>query len=221
MSSNRNPQQGPRVVRGRPGEAGAPQRNGGNDAGVREAHRRFGGIDVPATLVGMLAALALLILIGGLVGAAIGAIGYQSGLKGNHTSLSIAGLAGGIAAIFLSFVVGGWAAARIARYDGARNGLITGVWALLLALILAGLGAWLGTQYNIFRNVPNLPDWFSHDAETVGAIASAAAAVVAMLLGGALGGAWGESYHRRIDRLIADTRPGAITGQPVQVVRPS
>jgi hypothetical protein len=219
MSSNRNPQQGPRVVRARPGEAPPFQRNGRGDPGLREAHRRFGGIDLPATLVGMLAALALLILIGGLIGAAIGAIGYQSGLNGNHTSLSIAGLAGGIVAIFLSFVVGGWAAARIARYDGAKNGLTTGLWALLLALVLAGLGAWLGTQYNVFRNVPNLPDWFSRDAETVGAIASAAVAIVAMLLGGMLGGIWGERYHRRVDRLIADTRPGGISDPPVQVVR--
>jgi hypothetical protein len=190
-----------------------------DDVGVREAHRRYGGLDLAATLIGMLAALALLILIGGLVGAAIGAIGYQTGLKGNHTSLSVASLAGGFVALFVAFLVGGWAAARIARYDGARNGLMTGVWAIVLAAILAGLGAWLGTQYNVFENAPNLPDWFSHDALTAGAIASAIGAVLAMLGGGTLGGIWGERYHHRIDRLIANTRPGAITDPTVQVVR--
>lgn len=192
----------------------------GPDVGLREAHRRYGGVDVAATLIGMLAALALLILIGGLIGAAIGVIGYQTGLKGNHTSLSIAGLVGGVVALLLAFFIGGWAAARIARYDGVRNGVTTAVWAVLLAAVLAGLGAALGTKYNVFEHVPNLPNWFSTDALTVGAIASAAAAVIAMLVGGALGGWRGERYHRRIDRLIADTRPGGISPR-TQIVRPS
>jgi hypothetical protein len=190
------------------------------DVGLREAHRRFGGIDVAATLIGMLAALAVLILVGGLIGAAIGAIGYQTGLKGNHTSLSVAGLVGGVVALLVAFFIGGWAAARIARYDGIRNGLMTAVWAVLLAAVLAALGAALGTKYNVFEHVPNLPNWFSTDALTAGAIASAAAAVIAMLVGGALGGARGERYHRRIDRLIADTRPGGISPR-TQIVRPS
>ena len=190
------------------------------DVGLREAHSRYGGIDVAATLIGMLSALAVLILIGGLIGAAIGAIGYQTGLKGNHTSLSIAGLVGGVVTLFLAFLIGGWAAARIARYDGIRNGVMTAVWAVLLAAALAGLGAAFGTKYNVFENVPNLPNWFSRDALTAGAIASAVAAVVAMVAGGALGGRRGERYHRRIDRLIADTRSGGIT-PPTQIVRPS
>ena len=40
--------------------------DGRPDPGLSEARNRFGGLDLPATLVGMLAALALLILIGGL-----------------------------------------------------------------------------------------------------------------------------------------------------------
>src|SRR3954466_13013697 len=55
--------------RGPPGGGGGPA-----------APSRFGGMDIPATLVGMLAALALLTLLGGIVGAAVGAIGYQTGL---------------------------------------------------------------------------------------------------------------------------------------------
>ena len=217
MSINQNPTDQQRMSRGN--FTARVRADGRENVGVREAQRRFGGVDVPATLVGMLAALAFLILIGGLVGAAIGAVGYQTGLRGNHASLSIASLAGGIVAIFAAFLIGGWAAARIARYDGPRNGLMTGVWALLLALVLAGLGAGLGTQYDVFRNVPNLPNWFSRDAETLGAIASAAAAVIAMLIGGALGGVWGARYHRKIDRVIAETRSGGITNDDAQVVR--
>ena len=164
---------------------------------------------MPATLVGMLAALALLTLLAGLVSAAVGAIGYQTGLDGNQAKLSIGSLVGGVIALFVAYYVGGWAAGRIARYDGVKNGVMTGVWTLLLAAILAGLGAWLGTEYNVFANV-DLPNWFSRDALTIGAIASGVVAVAAMLVGGALGGAAGARYHRAADATILGTRAGAI-----------
>ena len=179
------------------------------EVGVRAARERFGGLDLPATLVGMLTALALLVLLGGLIGAAIGAIGYQRGLEDTLEELSIASLVGGVVTLFVAFLIGGWAAARIARYDGARNGLMTGIWTLLLAAVLSALAAWLGSEYDVLRNV-DLPQWFSTDALTAGAIISGAIAIVAMLLGGLLGGLWGERYHRRADATIAATRAGGI-----------
>ncbi len=180
-----------------------------DDVGIRTAHERFGGIDLPATLVGMLTALSLVVLLSGLVAAAIGAVGYQTGVEDQAEELTIAGLIGGLVVLFLSFLFGGWAAGRIARYDGVRNGLMTAVWAIVLAALLSGLAAWLGDEYDVFRNV-DLPQFFSRDALTAGAIASAVAAVAAMLLGGALGGAWGERYHRRADAAIAAARSGGI-----------
>jgi hypothetical protein len=179
------------------------------DAGLVEAHRRFGGLDVPATLVGMLTALALVAILGGLIGAAIGAIGYQTGTEGNEQELSIASLAGGIVTLFLAFLIGGWAAGRIARYDGPTNGLMTGVWTIVLGAVLSGLAAWLGSEYDVFRNL-NMPQWLSQDALTAGAIASGIAAAAAMLLGGWLGGRWGERYHRRADAAIVGAREGAL-----------
>jgi hypothetical protein len=186
-----------------------------SDLGIADARRRFGGVDVPATLVGMLTALATLVLLGGLVAAAIGTIGYQRGLDGNQDELSIGGLVGGLIVIFLAFVVGGWAAGRIARYDGAQNGLMTGVWTIVLGAVLAGLGAWLGTEYDVLRNV-DLPQWFSRDALTTGAIVSGLVAAAAMLVGGLLGGSWGERYHRRADAAIAATRPGGLRHATVE-----
>src|SRR5215208_3116434 len=103
------------------------------------------------------------------------------------------------------------AAARIARYDGVRNGLMTGVWTLLLAAILAVLGATLGSEYDVLSNV-DLPNWFSRDALTAGAIVSGVVAVIAMLGGGALGGSRGDRYHRRADAAILDTRGGGLNG---------
>ena len=179
------------------------------DVGVAEARNRFGGLDIPATLVGMLTALAVLVLLGGLIGAAIGAIGYQTGLDKAKEEISIASLVGGLVTLFLAFLIGGWAAGRIARYDGGKNGLMTAVWAIVLAAILSALAAGLGAKYDVFRNV-KLPQFFSRDAATIGGIVSALVAIAAMLLGGFLGGKWGERYHRRADATILATREGGI-----------
>ena len=179
------------------------------DPGVSQARARFGGIDLPATLVGTLAALALTVLLAGLVGAAIGTVGYQTGLEEEVEELSVASLVGGVVVLFLSFLVGGWAAGRMARYDGVRNGVLTAVWAIVLAALASALAAIFGDEYDVLRRV-DMPQWFSTDALTVGAIVSGAVAILAMLVGGGLGGAWGARYHRRADATIVSTREGGL-----------
>jgi MFS family permease len=146
----------------------------------------------------------MIVLLAGLVGAAIGVVGYQRGLEdvADEEELSVASLIGGLLVLALSYLVGGWAAARIARYDGVRNGIMTVVWTVLLAAILSALAAWAGDEYDVFRNV-DLPQFFSEEALTIGAIVSALIAIAAMVVGAALGGALGERYHRRADATIA------------------
>jgi hypothetical protein len=171
---------------------------------IAAARERFGGIDLPASLVGMLTGLAMVVLLGGLVGAAVGAIGYQTGLRGDNVDdISTASLAGGLVVLFVSYVIGGWAAGRIARYDGARNGVMAAVWTIVLAGALSALAAWFGDKYDVFANV-DLPQWFNRDAFTTTAIVSGVAAIAAMLVGGALGGLWGARYHRRADQTLLD-----------------
>jgi hypothetical protein len=173
---------------------------------IAAAHDRFGGIDIPASLVGMLTGLAVLVLLGGLVGAAVGAIGYQTGLSGeNVEDISTASLIGGLVVLASAYLIGGWTAGRIARYDGARNGLMTGVWTVVLAGALSALAAWLGSEYDVFANV-ELPQWFDRDAFTTAAIASGVIAIATMLLAGLLGGLWGTRYHRLADETILDAR---------------
>ncbi len=125
----------------------ATVRESRRDPGVMAARANFGGIDIPATLVGMLTALALLVLLGGLIAAALGAVGYQLGLDETVEEVSIAGFVGGLVTLFVAFLIGGWAAARIARYDGVRNGLMTAIWALVLAAILSVFYYYLGAEY--------------------------------------------------------------------------
>jgi hypothetical protein len=173
---------------------------------IAATRERFGGIDLPASLVGMLTGLAMVVLLGGLVGAAVGAIGYQTGLRGDNVDdISTASLVGGLVVLFVSYVIGGWAAGRIARYDGARNGVMAAIWTIVLAAALSALAAWLGDKYDVFSDV-DLPQWFNRDAFTTTAIVSGVAAIAAMLVGGGLGGLWGARYHRRADQTLLDAR---------------
>ena len=173
---------------------------------IAAARDRFGGIDLPAGLVGMLTAIAMLILLGGVVGAAIGAIGYQTGLSGDNVAdISLASLIGGLVVLAIAYLVGGWTAGRIARYDGARNGLMTAIWTIVLAGALSALAAWFGSEYDVFANV-QLPQWFDRDALTSTALASGIAALATMLVAGLLGGLWGTRYHRLADKTLLDAQ---------------
>jgi hypothetical protein len=196
-----------KVDESRPVETRTERRMVGDPyAGIAAAREHFGGIDIPASIIGMLTALSTTLILAGLIGAAVGAVGYQTGLEENAQDLSTWSLIGGVAVLFVAYVIGGWAAGRIARYDGARNGFAAGIWTLILGAILAGLGAWIGSEYDVFRNV-ELPQWFEEDAFTTAAIISGVAAIAAMFAGGIIGGLWGERYHRRADRTIVATDP--------------
>jgi len=177
------------------------------DAGIREARERFGGLDIPSVLSGMLVGLAMLLILAGLASAAIGEIAFQTGVAGNQTELSVGALITAGVVLFLSFLIGGWAAARMARYNGALNGAMVAVTFVIFLAILAALGAIAGDAYNLFDNLrvakANLPNWFSADTATTGAIVSAVAFVVVTFLGAILGGLWGGRFHRRADAVIA------------------
>ena len=167
----------------------------------------------------MLTALALASLLAGLAGAAIGVVGYQTGFAedADIEDISLASLIGGAVVLFLAYLVGGWAAGRMARYDGPRNGLMTGVWTILLAAILSALAAVGGAEYDVFRDV-QLPQWFSTEALTIGAIVSGLVAIAVMLIAGAIGGGWGERYHRHADATIVTARDEIETVEPAPAV---
>jgi hypothetical protein len=178
------------------------------DRRVLTVRERFGGIDTPAAIMGMFAAVGVLVFIGALVGAGANELAYQLNLvdtQGEVQDLLLGGAVLAVAAVFLSFVLGGWAAARMARYDGPVNGVAAAMWMLLLVAGFAALGAWVDPELNAFR-IAGLPDWFSQvrgDDVTTGAIVTAVAATVATVLGGWLGGMLGERYHREADAALA------------------
>ncbi len=185
------------------------------DVGVDSARERFGGLDIPASLAGMLVALASLLILAGLASAVIGAIAFRTGVAGNEEEMSVGALITAGVVIFVAFLFGGWAAGRMARYTGALNGFMVALWFVLLLAILAALGAVVGEGYDLFRDLrvakASLPNWFSAEDVTTGAIVSSIVFAVVMLTGAVLGGIWGTRMHRRADHVIESTRAGGIT----------
>jgi putative membrane protein (TIGR04086 family) len=135
-------------------------------------------------------------------------IAFQTGTAGIETELSVGALITAGVVLFVSFLFGGWAAGRMARYNGALNGFMVAVWFIVLLAVLAALGAVAGDAYNLFDNLQvakaNLPDWFGTDTVTTGAIVSAIAFALVMFLGAVLGGLWGQRLHRKADEVIVE-----------------
>src|SRR3970040_2202467 len=95
--------------------------------------RKYGGADFPASLSGLFAALGALAFVGSLILAGANGLDYQLNLldiEGETLEASLAGAAVALAVIFIVFVFGGWVAGRMARYDGAINGMGAGLWLL-------------------------------------------------------------------------------------------
>ena len=153
--------------------------------------------------VGTLAAIALALVVG-LVGIAVGAHRVGQPL-GAWRDMSFLALAWSVFGAFMSFVVGGWAAAKVAGLRRSETAMLHGAIAWLIAvpilLVMASLGtaAYLGTWYG---GLAGTPAWAAPAAAALqdpsAAIAArngALAAVTALLLGlvgGVIGGWMGS-----------------------------
>ena len=184
-----------------------------------ELRERFGGVDTPAAIAGMFTAIGVFLFLAGLGAAGAGGLAFQVDLSDAEGAVEEVSLIGGILALvglFVAFLIGGWAAGRMARYDGGLNGAMTAFWMLLLIVVFATLGTWLGQEYNAFAQM-NLPDWvsgWSGDEVTAAAVIGGVLGLVVMFLGGFIGGKWGEAYHRKADAALAD----AARSEPPPVV---
>lgn len=186
-----------------------PERRVGGSEDLSSVYERFGKADFLASIVGMLAGLGTLVFLSALILAGSNSIDFQLNvinLEGQLDEASVVGLIVAGLVVFASFVVGGFAAGRMARYDGGMNGLGAGLWLILLVAIFAALGAWVGAEYNAFNQL-DLPNWFAQldvDELTAMAIVASAVLVIATLAGGYVGGRLGELYHTRVDAAIVE-----------------
>jgi uncharacterized membrane protein len=131
-------------------------------------------------------------------------LGFATGVSSNDATnnagtIGIVGAAILVLILMLAYYAGGYVAGRMARFDGARQGLR--VWLLgLLVTIAAAVAGWIGgSQYNIFQqlNLPRIP--VKEGDLATGAIITLVVVLVGTLLAAIAGGKAGDRYHARVD----------------------
>jgi hypothetical protein len=165
-------------------------------------YTRFGGFHFGAAFFGWLVATGLSTMLTALLAAAGSAVALSTVDTVTSGTATTVGLLSGLLfllALGIAYYAGGYVAGRMARFDGARQGV--GVWAigLILTIVLGVLGAAIGSQYNLLQqlNLPALP--VDGSSFTTGGLITGILAVLVTLMAAILGGKAGERYHNRID----------------------
>ncbi|PVZ56984.1 hypothetical protein [Arthrobacter sp. H-02-3] len=209
------------------------------DAAVAEAPTRetvvarekeqFGGIKVGSAFFGWLAATGTAVLLTALVAAGGTAVGLATNTDvndavnqaaGNQT-IGLAGIIVLLVILLVAYYCGGYVAGRMARFNGARQGFMVWVWALIAAIVVAVLGMVAGQRFNILANLNSFPRIPVNEGElnTMSIIAAVVVAVVA-LVGAVIGGLAGMRFHRKVDRAgfapatTAEEHPAGNSRQP-------
>jgi hypothetical protein len=169
---------------------------------VREHQRdRFGGFSWGADFFGWLAAAGLTAILAGIVGGAGAALGLT---KDSAETIGLSGAIALLVVLFLAYTAGGYVAGRMARFDGARQGIGVWLWGIIIAAAVAALAAIAGSKYNVLDqlNLPRIP--IDQGTLTKGGAITLAAALIVSLLGAIFGGTLGARWHRRVDRAAVD-----------------
>ena len=172
------------------------------------AHERFGGMNAGAAFFGWLVAVAITILLSGIIGAVAAGVSDQTNVTQNDAerAANTIGLVAAIvlvAVLALAYYTGGYVAGRMSRFDGARQGL--GVWVigLIVTLVAVAVGWIFGDQYNVLDRVdlPRIP--IPTDQVSSGGIITGLVVVVVTALAAMTGGTVGRRYHAKVDRHLA------------------
>jgi hypothetical protein len=175
---------------------------------VARQHEFYGGFKWGSAFFGFLSAMGFTVLLLAIASAAGVALGYTtSDTEAANANAKTVGLVGAIVLLViigLGYYAGGYVAGRMARFDGARQGV--GVWIIgLLVTVAAAVAGWaFDAKYNVLTdlNLPRIPV-NEGDATTAGVIALVAVLLVT-LFAAISGGKVGERYHRKVDRAGID-----------------
>ncbi|AMM34766.1 hypothetical protein SA2016_4114 (plasmid) [Sinomonas atrocyanea] len=172
-----------------------------------EQRRRFGGIKAGAAFFGWLTATGMSVLLTALLtaagaGLALGTQTDPAKLAGGQTAPTVGIIGAAIVAVilFVSYYCGGYVAGRMARFDGARQGLAVWLWAVAIAILVAALAAAAGARFNVLSSLnsfPRIP--VDEGTLTTGGTIVLITTALITLASAVLGGTAGMRYHRRID----------------------
>ncbi|TFB95897.1 hypothetical protein [Cryobacterium sp. HLT2-28] len=177
---------------------------------VNREKARFGGIKWGAAFFGWLTATGTAVILTALFAGIGTVVGFNStdsadqaagAAADNADTLALIGAIALAVVVFLSYLCGGYVAGRMARFNGAKQGVAVWVWAIIIAFITAIIGAIAGSQLNVLENMNSLPSIPLNGGNlTAGSIITALVVVVVSLAGAILGGLAGMRFHRRVDR---------------------
>jgi hypothetical protein len=163
---------------------------------------RFGGINWGADFFGWLVAVAVTVLLAGIIGGVAAGTGAEEELlpTASDAELGLAAILTLTVVLLIGYYAGGYVAGRMSRFDGPRQGF--GVWliGLLVTIAAVAAGTFLGSEYNVLDRVdlPSIP--LSTDEMTTGGVVLAAVLLLGTLLAALAGGSVGRHYHARVDR---------------------
>jgi hypothetical protein len=177
---------------------------------VARQKEEHGGVKLGSAFFGFLTATGMAVLLTALVTAAGAVVGIANntpvGAAASQAqqAASTVGIVGGIillVILFVAYYCGGYVAARMARFNGMKQGIAVWVWALIVAVVVAVLGAVAGEKFNILAQLNSFPRIPVSEGDlTTGGIIAAVAAVAATLGGAILGGLAGMRFHRKVDK---------------------
>ena len=188
--------------------AGSPVLEAEGLATMRDRQRaRYGGMSWGAAFFGLLCAVGLAAILTSVLAAAGAAIGLNQLKDTANAGNKTLSLGGGIlllVVLAIAWYCGGYVAGRMARFDGARQGVGVWIWTLLFVALVTVAAIVGGSEYDVANRL-NLPSIPTNDQTyaTGGLIAAVAAAVVTLLFA-ILGGKAGDLFHRRVDRVATD-----------------
>jgi len=197
---------------GRPDEVDLRDRERHTAVGREHVARQrefYGGFKWGAAFFGWLSANGLTVLLVALAAAAGVALGLTNGVDtqdatNNADTLGLGGAIALLVILAIGYFAGGYVAGRMARFDGARQGV--GVWiiGLLVTIALAVAGWAFGSEYNVLEqlNLPRIP--VDEGDATTAAIIAMIAVLLVTLFAAMSGGKVGERYHRKVDRAGID-----------------
>lgn len=176
---------------------------------VAREKEQFGGIKVGSAFFGWLTATGMAVLLTALVAAAGTAVGLASDTSVNEAvdqaasngTVGLVGIIVLLVILFLSYYSGGYVAGRMARFNGAKQGLMVWIWAIIAAVVIAILGLIAGQQFNVLASLNSFPRIPINEGQldTTSIVAAVVVAVVS-LVGAILGGLAGMRFHRKVDR---------------------
>ena len=174
------------------------------------------GINWGAAFFGWIAAVGLAVILTTFVAAVGAAVGVTKGAttvdqaatqlqNQDPQTVGIVGVVLLVVVAFVSYYAGGYVAARMSRFDGARQGFAVWLWAIVVAIVVAIVAAVAGARFDVLSTLNSFPRWPVAQGNLTGTGIVALLLLLAItLLGAVVGGAAGMRYHRRLETSEAE-----------------